>query len=190
MKDPIQMFAECFESAKHTEPEPTAMTLATVNAKGVPSARTVLLKAFDERGFVFYTNKRSRKAKDLEQNAYAALCFFWPSLDKQIRIEGSVEHVTDKEADLYFASRERLSQIGAWASRQSESLETMDILEDELQRLEKQFADKVVPRPPHWGGYRVRPQTLEFWTRGNYRLHTRELFHKIDGMWQQSWLYP
>lgn len=157
-------------------PEPTAMTLATVHPDGRPAARTVLLKGVDERGFVFYTNLLSRKGQDLEATPHAALCFFWYSLGVQVMVEGEVEQVGDDEADAYFASRPWLSQVGAWASPQSEPLKDRAVLEARVAEMEARFADGEVPRPPYWSGYRVIPRWMEFWFAGDGRLHDRERY--------------
>lgn len=191
MYTPYKKFAEWFEEAKQSgEKEPTAMSLATVDIDARPSVRIVLLKGFDERGFVFYTNETSSKGRDLFHNQNASLCFFWPSLDRQVRIDGVVERTSDKEADEYFATRPRISQLAAWASKQSSHLDDEQELKRRLSKYESKFASGNVPRPPFWGGYRVLPRSIEFWTRGEYRLHKRELFFKKDGAWEQSHLYP
>lgn len=189
--DPHALFDDWFQAAKR-EPtaDPTAMTLATVNAEGRPSARIVLLKAVDARGFVFYTNYQSRKANDLDARPFAALTFWWPWLKRQVRIEGAVERIADQESDAYFASRPRLSQIGAWASDQSRPVADRPSLEQRVQDTEAQFADKPVPRPPHWGGYRVLPERIEFWQDQSGRLHDRFLYHRTDADWTRERLYP
>jgi pyridoxamine 5'-phosphate oxidase len=166
------------------------MSLATVGADGAPSVRIVLLKGVDERGFVFYTNLRSRKGRELVAVPKAALCFYWAPLDVQIRIEGSVEAVSDEEADAYFASRARESQIGAWASAQSESLASMDELRERVAEVERRFAGQPVPRPPHWSGRRVRPQRIEFWHAGAFRLHERRVFEREGDGWTMRLLFP
>ncbi len=174
------------------EPEPTAMTLATCAADGTVSARTVLLKAVDERGFVFYTNTESLKGRQLGEHARAALLFHWKHLRDgvQVRIEGAVEAVSAAEADAYFATRPRESQIGAWASIQSAPLASREVFEERIARFEAQFAGRDVPRPPHWSGYRVRPQRVEFWYGVRYRLHDRHLHEWRDGAWQHTLLFP
>lgn len=172
--------------------EPTAMTLATVAADGQPSARTVLLKGVDAEGFVFYTNTLSRKGKQLADNPRAALNIFWKPLRDhvQVNVEGSVETVSDAEADAYFASRPRLSQIGAWASLQSQTLDARETFDKRVADYDREFAGGEVPRPPHWSGYRLRPQRLEFWYGAQFRLHERHLHEWIDGVWRQRMLYP
>ncbi len=172
-------------------PEPTAMTLATAWEDGRPSARTVLLKSVDGRGFVFYTNRRSRKGRQLTVNPLAALCFFWQPLGAQVLVEGNVEAVSDEEADAYFASRPRLSQIGAWASHQSEPIEEHGLLEQRVVELEKRYDGQPVPRPPYWSGYRVVPTMIEFWSAREGRLHERERYQRQDdGDWVHYWLNP
>lgn len=170
--------------------EPAAMSLATVDADGRPSVRTVLLKAFDARGFVFYTNKRSRKGRQIEQTRRAALCFFWQPLMQQVLVEGGVQDVTEAEADAYWITRPRISQIGAWASLQSEVLSDRVALEQRYAMYEKQYADMSVPRPPHWSGYRVVPELIEFWSSRPGRMHERERFFLEDGKWRNLLLYP
>lgn len=190
--DPIKIFADWFEQAKaNSQNDATAMTLATVDNDGQPCARTVLLKAFDGRGFVFYTNLASRKAKQLAEHPKAALCFFWPEIDKQIRVEGDVEPVSTTEADHYFATRPRGSQIGAWASKQSDVLFKQEELLERIEAIEKRFENTDVPRPEFWSGFRVLPNLIEFWRRGDYRLHERLCYtKKADGSWATDYLYP
>ena len=181
------------EAAAAGEPDPTAMTLATAATDSQPSARTVLLKAHDAGGFVFYTHRDGRKGRELEVNPRAALLFHWPRVREgvQVRIEGDVEIVADDEADAYFASRPRGSQIGAWASEQSETLESRDTFEQHLARFEREFEGREVPRPPRWSGFRVVPRAVEFWYGAQYRLHERWL-HERDttGAWSKRMLYP
>lgn len=183
------LFAEALAAG---EPDPTAMTLATADAGGRPSARTVLLKAHDARGFVFYTHMDGRKGRELQANPRAALLFHWPRVRDgvQARIEGDVEVVADLEADAYFASRPRVSQLGAWASRQSETLASREAFEDRLAQLEAEFDGRDVPRPPRWTGFRVVPRQLEFWYGARYRLHERWLYERDDGNWTKRMLYP
>ena len=190
MQEALEKFYEWFELAKADEKEPTAMSLATVGDGGKPSLRTVLLKAADERGFVFYTNETSRKGRELEQNPHAALCFYWPSIGRQVRIEGAVERVSQDEADAYFATRLHHSQIGAWASKQSAPLANEAELKQRFAKYEKKFGAGPVPRPPFWGAYRVVPTRLEFWTVGEFRLHERVLFEIQGGVWKESLLFP
>jgi pyridoxamine 5'-phosphate oxidase len=186
-------FRELLDEARATgDPEPTAMTVASVDADGRPSARIVLLKAHDERGFVFYTNHRSRKGRELISHPPAALLFHWKTLRNQIqvRIEGRVETVAAAEADAYFASRPRASQIGAWASDQSETLPSLDEFERRIEQYERQFANGVVPRPPHWSGFRLVPDRMEFWYGAEFRLHERFCYERLDGVWQKRMLFP
>jgi pyridoxamine 5'-phosphate oxidase len=190
MFDPIAMFQRLYEQATQVCAEPDAMVLSTVDPDGRPSGRYVLLKAADERGFVFYTNLDSRKARALGANPFASLCFYWPPLDKQVRVEGRVERVTDEDADAYFATRPRESQIGAWASQQSAVLESAAVLEERVASIRARFDNGVVPRPPFWSGYRVVPSSIEFWTRDSARLHERERFDRNGEQWTRSLLYP
>jgi pyridoxamine 5'-phosphate oxidase len=166
------------------------MTLATVGKDGQPSARLVLLKSVDERGFVFYTNLRSRKGRELAANPRAALTFHWQPLEVQVRIEGLAEQVEDDDADEYFATRPRGSQIGAWASDQSEELGRAADLDTRFAQMERSFAGRDVPRPPHWSGYRVRPERIEFWRNRPSRLHERRLFEREGVGWRERLLYP
>lgn len=192
--DPIEEFRALFAEAQSVDrsrlPDPTAMSLATVSADGSPSVRIVLLKSVDERGFVFYTNLNSRKGRELIATPRAALCFYWAALDTQIRIEGIVEPVTDAEADAYFASRARESEIGAWASRQSETLSSMDELRGRVLEVEQLYENKAVPRPPYWTGRRVKPARIEFWHAGDFRLHERRLFERDGDRWTMRRLFP
>jgi pyridoxamine 5'-phosphate oxidase len=161
-----------------------------VGADGAPSVRIVLLKGFDERGFVFFSNLKSRKGRELIANPHAALCFYWAPLDTQIRIEGTVEPVSDAEADAYFASRARESQIGAWASLQSETLSSMDELRARVADVEARYHNKPVPRPPHWTGRRVKPSSIEFWHAGEFRLHERRRFERDGDRWSMRRIFP
>jgi pyridoxamine 5'-phosphate oxidase len=190
MIDPIDVFNELFEKAKQACIEPDAMVLSTVDADGRPSGRYVLLKAVDARGFVFYTNLTSRKAAALAANPHAALCFYWPPLEKQIRIEGSVERVSDEEADAYFATRPRPFQIGAWASTQSAPLDHRTALQERVTDLQRRFEGAAVPRPPFWSGFRVIPRSIEFWTRDPDRLHERERYDRDGERWVRTLLFP
>lgn len=190
-QDPIRRFAKIYVQAqKLIKPEPTAMVLATVSAAGRPSARVVLLKGFDDNGFVFYTNLESRKGRELQANPFAALCFHWPPLEQQVRIEGRVASVSDAEADVYFASRPHGSQIGAWASKQSRALATREELEARVKSFEEKFAGGAVPRPPFWSGFRVIPERIEFWESRVSRLHDRAVYLRQNGAWVIEKLYP
>ena len=188
--DPIALFQSLFADASRACPEPDAMVLSTVDDDGQPSGRFVLLKAVDERGFVFYTNLGSRKARALAANRRAALCFYWAPLGKQVRVEGMVEAVTDGEADAYFATRPRDSQLGAWASEQSARLDSREALDARLLTLREKYEGAEVPRPPFWSGFRVVPRSIEFWTRDPARLHLRELFERVGDTWSRTLLYP
>jgi pyridoxamine 5'-phosphate oxidase len=188
--NPIRQFLAAIERAESHGIDTTPATLATADARGRPSARMVLLRGVDERGFVFYTNYGSRKAKDLAENPHAALCFHWPTIDEQIRIEGTVERVPDDESDAYFASRPRGSQIGAWASDQSAPLPDRDLLETRVSEAEARFADAEVPRPPFWGGFRLVPQLIEFWYGRPSRLHDRLVYTRNGDTWDTERLYP
>ncbi len=189
--DPLALFNDWFAQARASEPnDSNAMALATVNAAGQPAVRMVLLKGHDASGFVFYTNQQSRKADDLRANMKAALLFHWKSLRRQIRIEGAVSTVDDATADAYFASRSRDSRIGAWASDQSRPLADRSIFEARYTALVAQFEGADVPRPPHWSGYRVAPESIEFWEDGTHRLHHRRLFTRAAAGWNEGILYP
>jgi pyridoxamine 5'-phosphate oxidase len=187
--DPIAMFSAQFEKAAHTCAEPDAMVLSTVGADGRPSARYVLLKGVDDRGFAFYTNVDSRKARELAARPYAALTFYWPP-EIQVRVEGDVERVSDTDADAYFATRPRASQIGAWASQQSAALTSRAELDERVKAIEARFAGVPVARPPFWSGFRVVARSIEFWTRDPARLHERVIFRRNHGEWTRSLLYP
>jgi pyridoxamine 5'-phosphate oxidase len=187
--DPHALFDAWLRDAEASEPnDPNAMALATVDAHGQPSVRMVLLKGHDA-GFVFYTNQTSRKAGDLVSNARAGLLFHWKSLRKQVRVTGPVTPVTDAEADAYFATRGRISRLGAWASDQSSALDRAT-LEERLAEVTARFESGDVPRPPHWSGYRVTPETIEFWEDGSHRLHNRRLFTHTPEGWSEGLLYP
>jgi pyridoxamine 5'-phosphate oxidase len=189
--EPFAPFARWFELAAKSEPLAETMTLATATRDGVPSVRAVLLKGADERGFVFYTNFESRKAEELFANPHAALCFHWKSLGRQVRIEGAVSLVSDDEADAYFASRPRDSQIGAWASDQSRPIADSSELERRFASFTRQYAERtVVPRPAYWSGFRVTPKQVEFWQERPFRLHDRVLFTRDAGGWRKQRLFP
>ena len=190
MADPLEIFRELFERATQSCAEPDAMVLSTVDADGWPSGRYVLLKAFDQRGFVFYTNLESRKARALAGNPRASLCIYWPPIEKQVRIDGTVEPVSDAEADAYFAARPRDSQIGAWASTQSAILESRAVLEQRVASARERFDGGMVPRPPFWSGFRVVPRSIEFWTRDPSRLHDRERYERDGDRWVRTLLFP
>jgi pyridoxamine 5'-phosphate oxidase len=189
--DPIALFGKWLSDAQQGDvPEPLAMTLATVGSSTI-SCRVVLLRAFDVDGFIFYTNYNSRKAMDLERDPRAALNFFWPELERQVRIEGKVEAVSGPDSDAYFASRPLESRIGAWASDQSRMVEDRERMEQRFTRWQERFAEGEVPRPLHWGGYRVRPQRIEFWQGRGSRLHDRLAYeHFADGSWARVRLQP
>lgn len=192
-QEALDTFAQLLERAKQSgDREPTAMTLATLGKSGRPSARTVLLKAFDARGFVFYTNFESHKGRQLASNPQAGLLFHWKQLDNgiQARIEGTVEPVTGEEADSYFASRPRESQIGAWASKQSATLDSRETFDKQIAFYEKKFEGIDVPRPPHWSGFRVVPEMIEFWYGAEFRLHERQCYERVNGEWNKRMLFP
>ena len=192
-EDPLTLFAAWMEEAVRAEPaDPNAMALATVDSAGLPDVRMVLLKGFDARGFVFYTNLTSRKGEELAANPQAALLFHWKSLTRQVRLRGLVEPVSEAEADAYFASRPRGAQIGAWASKQSAPLEDRFALEKAVARFAAKYAIGTVPRPPHWSGFRVVPLLIEFWHDRPFRLHQRVEFRRatVDAPWAKTGLYP
>lgn len=190
--DPHLLFEEWLAEARLSEPnDPVAMALATADTEGRPSVRMVLMKGHDARGFVFYTNRQSRKGGDLAANSRAALLFHWKSLRRQVRVEGPVEPVAAAEADAYFATRGRDSQLGAWASDQSRPLDRRETFEARYQEMAARFEAADVPRPPHWSGYRLMPERIEFWTDRAHRLHERRLFVRNEkGGWSESLLYP
>jgi pyridoxamine 5'-phosphate oxidase len=188
--EPLTPFRRWLDEAWKGEPNAHAMGLATTTPEGRPSARMVLLKGLDKRGFVFYTNLDSRKSRELFVNPHAALCFMWKSLNRQVRIEGIIELVGDDEADAYFASRPRDSQIGAWASDQSQPLASRAELERRVEEFSHRFGDATVPRPPNWSGFRVIPQRIEFWQERPFRLHDRLLFVREGEEWRRERLYP
>ncbi|MGE5140231.1 MAG: pyridoxamine 5'-phosphate oxidase [Rudaea sp.] len=191
-REPIAQFARWYDDALASElPLPNAMTLATVSADGKPSARMVLLKGFDARGFVFYTNYESRKAVELAANSHASLVFYWPASERQVRIEGRVEKVTARESDQYFRTRPRDSRISAWASPQSVALHGRRTLEDRFEEFSKRYPGEEIPRPHFWGGYRVIPTAVEFWQGRASRLHDRLLYvHDNNGVWRVDRLAP
>ena len=191
MSDPFTLFDEWFAEARASEPnDPEAMALATADASGRPSVRMVLLKGHGPSGFVFYTNAQSAKGEQLRGNPRAALLCHWKSLRRQVRVEGAVETVVAADADAYFASRGRDSQLGAWASDQSSPLDSRETFEQRFEQVSRRFEGGEVPRPPHWGGYRVIPQRIEFWSDRPHRLHERRLFVLADGAWSEGLLYP
>lgn len=187
----IARFSDVFSrAAKSGLKEPTAMNLATVDDGGRPSSRMVLLKQFDEHGFVFYTNKNSRKGRQLASNSNAALCFFWEPLMEQVRIEGVSQPVTVEEADAYWATRSRNSQVGAWASQQSEPLDAREALEKRFADISERYSNQTIPRPPHWSGYRLVPELIEFWVGVEFRLHQRTCYRKQGQRWMVTLLNP
>jgi pyridoxamine 5'-phosphate oxidase len=192
-KPVLETFAGLLAQARATsDPEPTAMTVATLGDDGQPSARTVLLKDVDERGFVFYTNFESRKGRQLSAHPKAALLLHWKLVGDgvQVKIEGSVERVSDAQADAYFASRPRPSQIGAWASLQSQTLDSREEFERRIDEVEARYEGNPVSRPPHWSGFRVMPVMIEFWYGARYRLHERHRHELVAGQWRERMLYP
>lgn len=191
MNDPIQQFSQWLEEATEKETnDPNAMNLATVGKNGRPSSRMVLLKDVDSRGFVFYTNLESRKGIELAENPWVALNFHWKTLRKQVRVEGEVTAVSDEEADAYYDSRARGSRIGAWASEQSRPMEGMFVLERRVAEFAAKFNIGDIPRPSHWSGFRVLPETIEFWSDGKFRLHERIVYHRDGDSWRTERLFP
>jgi pyridoxamine 5'-phosphate oxidase len=189
--DPFAVFGEWLKAAEAAEPnDPNAMSLATVDGDGMPNVRTVLLKGYDERGFVFYTNYESAKGRELLATPKAALNFHWKSLARQVRVRGTIASVSAAEANAYFASRPRGSRIGAWASQQSRPLESRFALEKAVAAYTTKFALGEVPRPAHWSGFRLTPSEIEFWSAGTFRLHDRFLFRRVGDGWRKTRLYP
>ncbi len=190
-RDPIAWFREIFDQAKATGMEdPNAMVLSSVDADGAPSSRVVLLKDFDDSGFVFYTNYESRKGREILANPRVCLNFYWRELGRQVRVRGLAEPVSDEEADAYFATRSRTSRLGAWASQQSQPLQNRGQLMARVAKFEAKFLGGRIPRPPHWSGFRVVPSSIEFWSAGTFRLHDRFVFEKLAGKWASTRLYP
>jgi len=190
--DPIEQFTRWFEEARKSElSEPNAMHLSTVSSNNRPSGRIVLLKGIEDRRFLFYTNYQSRKGQEMDQTPYVALTFFWAELERQVRVEGTISRVDEQTSTEYFRSRPRDSQIGAWTSPQSQSIENRDVLNERKADFTQKFTDQKVPRPPHWGGYAVSPEAIEFWQGRPSRLHDRILYQRgTDGSWQIQRLAP
>lgn len=189
--EPFRLFAEWLDDAVKSEPnDPNGVALATVDEEGMPDVRMVLLKGFDEQGFVFYTNFESAKGREILSSMKAAMCFHWKSLRRQVRVRGPVEIVSDAEADAYYATRPRGSRIGAWASKQSRPLESRFALEKAVAEYTARYAIGEIPRPPYWSGFRIVPQTIEFWHDRPFRLHDRVMFSRTEGGWEKTRLYP
>jgi len=189
--EPFDRFKELLAEAWKAEVnDANAMAVASVDESGLPNLRMVLMKDYDQRGFVFYTNRQSAKGRELDSSWKAAANFHWKSLRRQVRIRGLVEEVTKEESDAYFASRPRDSRIGAWASLQSQPLESRELFEQRVAEVEKRYEGQDVPRPPHWSGFRVVPERIEFWYGAQFRLHERQCYQRVDGTWTQVMLYP
>ena len=189
----LQKFDDWYELAKNgcSVTDYTQFTLSTADEAGKPTGRILLLKEHDERGFVFYTNYNGKKSQDLDVNPYASMCFYWPEITKQIRIDGSVEKISPEQSDAYFATRGRGKHIGAWASKQSQEMSSADELQNRIKEFEEKYDGQDVPRPPHWGGWRLIPEKIEFWQEGEFRLHEREIFEKPEnGEWVFKRLFP
>lgn len=190
-ENPIDQFTAWFDQALLSEVvEPNAMSLATADKNGKPSVRIVLLKGFDSNGFRFFSNYKSRKGRELEENPYASLCFFWPELERQVRLEGAVTKLDREESGKYFQKRPRLSQLGAWASNQSEEVESREKLEERFHEVEQKFSDKSIPAPEFWGGFILRPSSIEFWQGRRGRLHDRLLYESVSERWVIKRLSP
>ena len=189
-RDPIDQYLAAMKRAQQEGLDTAPAALATADRSGQPSVRVVLIRQVDPRGFVFFTNYESRKARELTENPRAALCQHWPTLEEQIRVEGRIERVSDDESDAYFAGRPRESQVGAWASAQSQALESRSLLEGRIADVEARFAGGTVTRPPFWGGYRVIPEAIEFWYGRPGRLHDRLLYTRTSRGWTAAWLFP
>ena len=189
--NPVKQFETWFEEALGAGlHEPNAMTLATATPEGKPSTRTILLKGYDERGFVFYTNYEGRKANEMATNPHVALLFYWGELERQVRVEGRAYRIPEEESDAYYARRPRGSRLGAWASEQSRPVESRNVLEERVRELEAEYEEREIPRPPFWGGYRVEPESFEFWQGRENRLHDRLLYTPSDGGWKMGRLQP
>lgn len=189
--NPFTLFKEWYEEWQKADfAEPDAVTLASCGKDGMPSARVVLMRDYNEGGFIFHTNYASDKGKQLDENPKAALCFYWEETGKQVRVEGVVEKLSDKESDKYFEGRPRGSQIAAWASKQSKSMKDPMDLPNRVQEIVDSFKDEPIPRPPFWGGYRVIPEMIEFWQRGEHRLHVRLCYRRVGSKWETELLYP
>ena len=190
-RNPYILFNKWFDSASKNEiSDPNAISLSTVNSKGQPNVRIVLMKSFNEDGLTFFTNSSSSKGKEIESNTNIAACFYWKSIEKQVRIRGKVRKISGIESDAYFSSRDRKSKIGAWASLQSKVLKNRKELEKRFNLISKKYKNMDIPRPPHWGGFIIKPAEIEFWNNKPYRLHERVLFKLKKGKWVKSFLYP